>query len=884
MMEASTAPQGLRHVENGDTMSEWATRQYLDKYSWKDESGEPTEVWPDTAYRVVENVLGTLGYTPDDREFRLLVQFIAERKFIPGGRYLAMAGRDYHPVNNCFTGDTRFITKHGVFALNEIKSPDTEVVVRNRCGAWESAHVESFGEQEIYRVTFSNGDVIETTKNHRWWQHDGTRVTTEELDYAPFGVAMSMPSISDEGIRHGVIFGDGFKFRKGKDQPYRYSKIVFVNAEKDGALLDYFKEDSVTWTQAGPTVSRLPLHYKDMPDRKNCSPEYARGFIAGLIATDGCVSPTGSVTIAQEGLDKARQISEIAVLAGCVVSSVRITSTVSPYTGQPREMAQISIKPFSAPVILPSHQAKLNANQRKRMMQLNVESVEATGRMEEVYCVVAPKTESFTLANGLITSNCFLYRCEDSREGWADHVRKAVLALSSGGGIGGVYSDVRPNGSRISATGGLATGPLSPAMMTNEVARHVMAGGYRRSAIWGGLHWSHADVFAWITSKDWTEEQKAAKVADYMAPAPLDMTNISVILNDDFFAAYKGESVAPLDYRGNPQMLAPDGSTWPEWAQRVYWQATEHMLKHGEPGFSIDTGANVNENLRNACCEITSEDDSDVCNLGSINLSRVTDKEELSLITEVATLFLIAGTVYSDIPHAEVEATRTKNRRLGLGLMGVHEWLIQRGYSYEMVPELREWLQEWENHSDLAAEYYAPKHNLSVPVKRRAIAPNGTIGIIGETTTSAEPVLWAAYRRRFLDKGEFKYQFVLDPTVERMRKEYGIEPDEIETAYTLAMNVEKRIKFQAELQEYVDHGISSTINLPYPVTDQAEVRMYGETFMEYLPKLRGFTVYPDGARAGQPFEAATYYEASRSLGVTFEESRDQQCASGICGV
>lgn len=465
------------------------------------------------------------------------------------------------------------------------------------------------------------------------------------------------------------------------------------------------------------------------------------------------------------------------------------------------------------------------------------------------------------------TNNCFLYRCVDSREGWADLVRKAVLALSSGGGIGVVYSDVREYGAIIKKTGGMATGPLSPAQMVNEVARHVMAGGSRRSAIWGGLHWNHPDIFEWITIKDWSEEIKAAKAKNFLAPAPLDMTNISVILDDDFFTAYR-------DADHKDHSLAND----------VYWKATEHMLKHGEPGFSIDVGKHNGENLRNACTEVTSRDDSDVCNLGSINLARVESVEELETITELATLFLLAGTVYSDVPHEEVRAVREKNRRLGLGLMGVHEWLIKRGYTYEVVPELHEWLQVWENHSDMAAGWYARKHHLSIPEGIRAIAPNGTIGIAAETTTSAEPMGWAAFKRRYHKDGKVLHQFVLDPTMERMRLEYGVDPDEIETAYTLALNPEKRIKFQADLQAYVDHGISSTINLPYPITDPQEIKSYGDTFMEYLPRLRGFTCYPNGARAGQPFEPATYYEASRQLGVVFEENRDEQCASGVCGI
>lgn len=464
-------------------------------------------------------------------------------------------------------------------------------------------------------------------------------------------------------------------------------------------------------------------------------------------------------------------------------------------------------------------------------------------------------------------NNCFLYRCEDSREGWADLVRKCILALSSGGGVGVVYSDVREAGALIRRTGGVATGPLSPAGMVNEVARHVMAGGFRRSAIWGGLHWWHKDIFNWISIKDWSEDIKLAKARDFNAVAPLDMTNISVILDSEFFTAYH-----------NPQHEQH------EWAQRVYWTATEHMLAHGEPGFSINVGADVNECLRNACTEITSADDSDVCNLGSINLARIADKDEMAQAVRLGTLFLLGGTIYSDVPHAEVYDVRQRNRRLGLGLMGVHEWLIARGYGYEVVPELREWLEIYADSTRVANEY-ADYHVLSRPVKTRAIAPNGTIGIVGETTTSAEPVMAVAWKRRFLDSDKvWRHQYVIDPTVERMRDQYHIEPDEIETAYTLALMPEKRIKFQADLQEYVDHGISSTINLPEPITNPQDIQYYGETFMEYLPKLRGFTCYPNGARAGQPFEPVPYFVARDKVGVTFEEDRDDQCASGACGV
>ena len=112
------------------------------------------------------------------------------------------------------------------------------------------------------------------------------------------------------------------------------------------------------------------------------------------------------------------------------------------------------------------------------------------------------------------------------------------------------------------------------------------------------------------------------------------------------------------------------------------------------------------------------------------------------------------------------------------------------------------------------------------PVKTRAIAPNGTIGIVAETTTSAEPLFCVAYKRRFLgDNKEWKYQYVIDPTAQRLIDE-GVHPDYIEDAYLLSYNVEKRIKFQHDLQKYVDHGISSTINLPYPIVEPDEMILW----------------------------------------------------------
>ena len=142
-----------------------------------------------------------------------------------------------------------------------------------------------------------------------------------------------------------------------------------------------------------------------------------------------------------------------------------------------------------------------------------------------------------------------------------------------------------------------------------------------------------------------------------------------------------------------------------------------------------------------------------------------------------------------------------------------------------------------------------------------------------------------AYKRRYLDAGKvWKYQFVIDPTAKKL-VDKGIDPDSVEDAYTLSMDMERRVKFQAWLQTFVDMSISSTINMPAwgtAANDESMLAEYERILIQYLPKLRGITVYPDGARGGQPLVPCTYAEAAGKEGVVFEES-DERCLGGVCG-
>jgi ribonucleoside-diphosphate reductase alpha chain len=464
------------------------------------------------------------------------------------------------------------------------------------------------------------------------------------------------------------------------------------------------------------------------------------------------------------------------------------------------------------------------------------------------------------------TNNCGLLRAEDTREGWGDLMNKASMWLMSGGGIGIDYSAIRPSGSKLKRSGGVSSGPIPLISTINEIGRGVIAGGKRRSAIWAGLNWKHPDILDFIKLKNWHPEVRKLKESDFDFPATGDMTNISVILDKNFFYAYHSKT-------------SPDRDL----AHQVYWEAIKRMVKTGEPGFSVDY-ENSNESLRNACTEIVSATDSDVCCLGSINLGNISSIQELEHVTEMGTAFLLAGTEYSDVPYDKVKNIREMNRRIGLGLMGIHEWLVQRNYPYDENDELANWLSTWETSSDSSGASWASKFGFLEPIAKRAIAPNGSISIAGGMTTGGiEPIFAVAYQRRYLTPGGWKKQYVVDFVAEKLVA-MGIDPRNIEDAYSLSLDVERRIRFQAFVQKYVDNAISSTINLPaFGQPGNDDIERFGNTLMKYLPKLRGVTVYPDGARSGQPLVTVDYDYAVHRKGVVFEGTEDN-CVGGVCGI
>ena len=202
----------------------------------------------------------------------------------------------------------------------------------------------------------------------------------------------------------------------------------------------------------------------------------------------------------------------------------------------------------------------------------------------------------------------------------------------------------------------------------------------------------------------------------------------------------------------------------------------------GEPGFSFNFGAKQNETLRNACTEITSEDDSDVCNLGSVNLAAIDSIDEFKDVVNLASKFLVCGLIRAHLPYSKVDKVRQQNSRIGLGLMGMHEWLLQRNYKYEMADELRSWLKVYQNESERSANEHCDRLFLNRPKGYRAIAPTGSISILAGTTSGVEPIYAVSYKRRYLADGtRWKHQFMVDGTAQALI-DRGIDHANIESA------------------------------------------------------------------------------------------------------
>lgn len=465
------------------------------------------------------------------------------------------------------------------------------------------------------------------------------------------------------------------------------------------------------------------------------------------------------------------------------------------------------------------------------------------------------------------TDNCFTLQAEDTREGWAELAYKTTMMFMSGGGVGVDYSQLRPYGSILKKSGGISSGPLPCIEMVNSIAAAARQGGERRGACYASLAWDHADVGEFIKLKNGNDR--------------LQHTNISVRFDKAWYDQYD------TYFESN--------------SSEVFYNTVKHACQWGDPGFQFD---NDNQILRNACSEIISSDDCDSCCLASVNFANIDSLTELADVVNLGILFLLCNTMYTDVPYGKVKDVKEKNRRLGLGIMGIGEWFIQRGQPYGntqwtytiddpisnpfSVDNITSWLHTYQQNSYNAALHWSNKLSISKPIATRAIAPTGTISIVGgHTTPGIEPVFHTAYQRTYntlktqQHSNGYKTETVIDPIVQKW-VENGYDVRDIDTAYTLSQTadgIERRIAFQAFCQRYVDNAISSTVNLPQYKEGIEDT--IAPILLRYLPQLRGITFYPDGRHHNQPVVPIDIGDA---LAMQAQVMASESCKGDSCGL
>ncbi len=465
------------------------------------------------------------------------------------------------------------------------------------------------------------------------------------------------------------------------------------------------------------------------------------------------------------------------------------------------------------------------------------------------------------------TDNCFCLQAEDTREGWAELAYKTSMMFMSGGGVGVDYSAIRPYGTQLKRSGGIASGPLPLVEMVNSIAAAARQGGERRGACYGSLAWDHTDIFEFMRMKEST--------------GLLKHTNISTRYDESWYKA-----IQAFNYDGTKNNLPQSNLAYHVFKNNLYF-----ACRYGDPGFQFDWD---NQILRNACTEIISADDCDSCCLASVNFAKIDSIAELSDIVNLGILFLLCNTMYTDVPYPKVRQVKDRNRRLGLGIMGIGEWFIQRclpyGYQETVKSEhgIENWLHTYQQQSDNAALHWSNRLSIAKPIATRAIAPTGTISIVGgHTTPGIEPVFHTAYQRTYntLKTQEhsngYKQETVIDPIVQKWI-ENGYNVDDIDTAYTLSQSVEgieRRISFQAFCQQYVDNAISSTVNLPAYVEGIED--KIAPILLKYLSQLRGITFYPDGRHNNQPVVPVDIKDA---LSMQAQIVASESCKGDSCGI
>ena len=329
-----------------------------------------------------------------------------------GGFYLHDASTStYLPY--CFSGDTKIMTKNGLRRLDELNGMEISVLNKNR--GWENAIVKCFGRQELRKLTLTRYGVDKSflvTGNHKWFvikDNGGTiELDTNQLKSGmriPFNVAKTWSDVepSPFGVAHGFFTGDG---DKGE-----HKRVNFCGDKE--ALIPYFTPSKISGGECEKTTYGIPNAFMELPNLSE-SAGYLYGWLAGYFAADGNVDDKGRCTISSTNKEYLEFVRDVLCVLGMPVNEIRYQDRVSNLTN---EMGRVYILTLSSEYlredffIRPSHKERWIARStgdRKHRAWI-VKDVESTGIVDNVYCAVAERTQSFTLDGNVLTHNCYAY-------------------------------------------------------------------------------------------------------------------------------------------------------------------------------------------------------------------------------------------------------------------------------------------------------------------------------------------------------------------------------------------------------------------------------------------------------------------------------------------
>lgn len=485
-------------------------------------------------------------------------------------------------------------------------------------------------------------------------------------------------------------------------------------------------------------------------------------------------------------------------------------------------------------------------------------------------------------------SACFVLPIEDTLAGIFDAVKNGALVNKTGGGTGYSFSRLRPKDASVCSTNGVASGPISFAQVFDTATDVIKQGGRRRGANMGVLRVDHPDILEFINCK-----RDKAKLTNF---------NLSVAVTDEFM-----EKVATGE---NYNLVDPSsGQVVDELnAKEVFDQIIDAAWDNGEPGvLFIDAANRANPTpwlgdfeATNPCGEqwlLPFES----CNLGSINLGRFVAKvmgsvsgislmqvdwDRLEKVTRLAVRFLDNVVDVSKFPIPEITEATRKTRKLGLGIMGLHDMLIKLGIPYasengrNTAADVMDFIRaiagdEATILADEKGVCPAFKGETTIHARNAAltsIQPTGTVSMIANCSSGCEPWFALVNMKNVMDDDHF---LMVNPLFEEAMRREGLYsealmeavakkgsvvgipgiPERLQELFRCAqdISVADHIAMQATLQNNgVDASISKTINMPSTATKEDVKKAYLEG---WALGCKGLTVYRDGCRENQVLTA-----------------------------